>query len=234
MAKLIVGTMPIGNMEDMSIRMIRLIKESKFIIVEDEQFIRTKLQNFGIEIECPVFAIGNTDIGYYGHEAIQATKEKLNDGVDVLIISDEGCASLGEPTSVVISAIGKCGYDIETVPGPSVVSSSMVHISSQGHGLANNIAYITLSHHAKSLEAYIKFINNNPEIPTISVVNHQIVDSGLFDTIIDRTGDRDVMILTNMSIVGEEEVAFSTFEKIKQDRPYKPFTIVVMPKIDEQ
>lgn len=229
MAKLIAGTMPIGNMEDISIRMIRMLQEAKFIIVEDEKFVRSNLAQIGIEITCPVFAIGNTDIGYHGDEAVAITRDKLEEGVDVLIISDEGCPSLGEPTSVVISEIGKNGYEIETIPGPSVVSSAMVHISAHDKGNANNIAYVTLSYHDHNLTKYIDFIKKNLDIPTICVVNHQMVDSGLFDIVIEETGDRNIMILSNMSVVGEEKVIFSTFKNIKNDRPDRPFTVVVMP-----
>jgi 16S rRNA (cytidine1402-2'-O)-methyltransferase len=233
MAKLIAGSMPIGNMEDISIRMIRLIKESKFIIVEDEEFVKKNLAEIGVEIVCPVFAIGNTDIGYHGNEAVTITKQKLEEGIDVLVISDEGCPSLGEPTSTVISEIGKSGYQIETVPGPSIVSSAMVHISAHSKGFANNVAYVSLSFHDHNFNNYTDFVKKNIDIPTICVVNHQMVDAGIFDDVIEKTGDRNIMILSNMSVVGEEKVIFSTFENIKNDRPDRPFTVVVMPNYDQ-
>jgi 16S rRNA C1402 (ribose-2'-O) methylase RsmI len=228
MPKILVGSMPIGNSEDLSFRMKRLLVESKLLITESSKFISDKYPEIMKDRVFETCELGNADIGLNSEIAFEKSKKCLEDGHDVLIISDEGCPSLGEPTPKLIKDLHSAGYDIETIPGPSIITSSLIH--STAYSWTQNFAYMTLSWHNNNMDTYCDFLNKMPDITVISVLNHQLVDSGIMDRVLEECGNRLVLVVENMSIPDKEIATVINLSDLKELRPIYPFTIIVLPK----
>ncbi|MDD5290849.1 MAG: 16S rRNA (cytidine(1402)-2'-O)-methyltransferase [Patescibacteria group bacterium] len=117
----IVGT-PIGNLEDISLRALRILGEVDFILCEDTRVTKKLLEHY--KIKTPV-------ISYHQHSDFSKTDyilDLLGQGKDLALVSDAGTPGISDPGGKLIQAVtDKFGEDvkIESVPGPSAVTAAL-------------------------------------------------------------------------------------------------------------
>ncbi|MFA4834178.1 MAG: 16S rRNA (cytidine(1402)-2'-O)-methyltransferase [Patescibacteria group bacterium] len=117
----IVGT-PIGNLEDISLRALRILGEVDFILCEDTRVTKKLLEHY--KIKTPV-------ISYHQHSDFSKTDyilDLLGQGKDLALVSDAGTPGISDPGGKLIQAVSeKFGEDmkIESVPGPSAVTAAL-------------------------------------------------------------------------------------------------------------
>ena len=103
---------PIGNLEDMSPRAVRILREASLIAAEDTRHTGVLLKHF--EIKSP-------STSYFEHNKINKLDrilEALTDG-DVALVSDAGTPAINDPGYELVQAALASGYDVRPVPGPS-------------------------------------------------------------------------------------------------------------------
>lgn len=103
---------PIGNLEDMSPRAIRILREAKLIAAEDTRHTGKLLKHF--EIETPITS-------YFEHNKLDKLDfilDKLLTG-DVALVSDAGTPAINDPGYELVRAALASNYDVRPVPGPS-------------------------------------------------------------------------------------------------------------------
>ncbi|MEW6029424.1 MAG: 16S rRNA (cytidine(1402)-2'-O)-methyltransferase [Chloroflexota bacterium] len=103
---------PIGNLEDMSPRAVRVLRESILIAAEDTRHTGKLLKHF--EIETPLTS-------YFEHNKINKLDfilDKLSKG-DVALVSDAGTPAINDPGYELVRAALASGFDVRPVPGPS-------------------------------------------------------------------------------------------------------------------
>ncbi len=112
MATLFLVATPIGNLEDMSPRAVRILKEVQLIAAEDTRHSKKLLRHFEI----------NTRItSYYEHNQshkLEPILEALAQG-DVALISDAGMPGINDPGYLLVQAALAAGHQVSPVPGPS-------------------------------------------------------------------------------------------------------------------
>lgn len=113
----LVGT-PIGNMEDITFRAVRILKEVSLVAAEDTRRARILFARHGIQ----------TPLTSY-HEQGQGSKagaivRKLIDG-DVALISEAGMPSISDPGFGLVRAALAAGITVEAIPGPSAVTTAI-------------------------------------------------------------------------------------------------------------
>jgi 16S rRNA (cytidine1402-2'-O)-methyltransferase len=104
---------PIGNLEDMSPRAVRVLRESVLIAAEDTRHTGKLLKHF--EIPTPLTS-------YFEHNKLQKIDfilSKLLDGGDVAVVSDAGTPAINDPGYELVQAALAAGFDVRPVPGPS-------------------------------------------------------------------------------------------------------------------
>jgi 16S rRNA (cytidine1402-2'-O)-methyltransferase len=114
----IVGS-PIGNLEDVTLRALRVLKEVALIAAEDTRRARLLLARY--EIKTPLTS-------YHEHNKLSKLDyilEKLQDG-DVALVSDAGMPGLSDPGYVLIRAAIERGVPVEPIPGPSALVTALV------------------------------------------------------------------------------------------------------------
>lgn len=110
---------PLGNLEDMTLRAVRILKEVSLIAAEDTRHSRPLLAHFGIDR--PVTS-------YFDHvERERAPKlvERLRRGEDVALISDAGTPGIADPGYRLVRAAIDAGIRVVPIPGPSVVTAGL-------------------------------------------------------------------------------------------------------------
>ena len=110
---------PIGNLDDITIRAIEILKRSDFILCEDTRHSSKLLNNFNIKSRLIPYHKFNEKKSLY--KVIQY----LNEGKILSLISDAGTPVLSDPGNVIINECIKENHKVFTVPGPSAISSAV-------------------------------------------------------------------------------------------------------------
>jgi 16S rRNA (cytidine1402-2'-O)-methyltransferase len=113
----IVGT-PIGNLEDISMRAIRILGEVDFILCEDTRTSGVLLEHYNIK---------TPRISYHQHSddiKVDQIIKLLEQGKNLALITDAGTPGISDPGGVLVSNFGE-DIKIESVPGPSAVTAAL-------------------------------------------------------------------------------------------------------------
>ena len=104
---------PIGNLEDITLRALRILKEISLIAAEDTRLTRKLLTHYNISTSI---------VSYYEHNSfarIPKIIDHLNTGKDVAVVTDAGTPGISDPAYKLIRAAIEIGSRIEAIPGPS-------------------------------------------------------------------------------------------------------------------
>lgn len=115
----ICGT-PIGNLEDITARALRVLREVDLVAAEDTRRTRKLLAHYGI---------GTRMISYHEHNEFSRTPEILEileSGRDVALVSDAGMPGISDPGRYLIEHALSAGIPVAPVPGPSAVLAALV------------------------------------------------------------------------------------------------------------
>ena len=115
---------PVGNMEDMTFRAVRILKEVDLILAEDTRTSGILLKHFGIENRLMSHHKFNE------HETSAAVVERLKGGQDIALISDAGTPGISDPGFFLVREAAKAGIEVYTLPGatafvPALVTSGL-------------------------------------------------------------------------------------------------------------
>lgn len=124
MSKLYLVPTPIGNLEDMTFRAIRILKEVSFILAEDTRNSGKLLKHFGIENQ--MFSHHK----YNEHQSRQGVVNKILQGESVALISDAGTPAISDPGFLLVRECLENNIQVECLPGatafvPALVSSGL-------------------------------------------------------------------------------------------------------------
>lgn len=114
MGTLYVVSTPIGNLEDISLRALRLLREVALIAAEDTRHTRKLLNHFGIATPA---------ISYHQHSApsrIDDLLRELQRG-DVALVTDAGTPGISDPGGELVAAAAQAGYEVVAIPGASAL-----------------------------------------------------------------------------------------------------------------
>jgi len=110
---------PIGNLDDITLRALQILKNSDFILCEDTRHSSKLLNNFNIK---------NKLIPYHKFnekKSLNKIIQYLNEGKILSLISDAGTPVLSDPGNMIINECIKNDLKIFTVPGPSAISAAV-------------------------------------------------------------------------------------------------------------
>lgn len=117
---LYVVSTPIGNLEDITLRALRLLREVSLIAAEDTRHTRQLLNHF--EISTPAIA-------YHEHNKLTRLDyilEKLAAGENIALVSDAGTPCLSDPGYELVQACLEHGFNVEAAPGASAALVALV------------------------------------------------------------------------------------------------------------
>lgn len=117
---LYVVSTPIGNLEDITYRAVRILKDVNWIACEDTRTTRRLLEHYGIETRL---------VSYHEHNEASRTEDliaRLQQGETGALVSDAGTPLLSDPGYRVVHAAVQAQIRIEALPGPSAVLAGLV------------------------------------------------------------------------------------------------------------
>ena len=115
---------PVGNLEDMTFRAVRVLKEADLILAEDTRTSAVLLQHFDIRGKLMSHHKFNE------HQTVALVKERLAAGAKVALVSDAGTPGISDPGFLLARACAGEGIEVQTLPGataciPAIVSSGL-------------------------------------------------------------------------------------------------------------
>jgi len=147
---------PIGNLEDITLRALRVLKEVDYILCEDTRVTGNLLKHYSIE----------TKLKRYDAHASERVHERvledLKEGKHIALVSDAGTPGVSDPGVLLVSRTREAGARIEVIPGPSAVTAAFSISGLTG----NNFMFLGFVPHKKGRETFFKSIATY-EIPVI-------------------------------------------------------------------
>src|SRR5436190_11112110 len=119
-ASLFVVATPIGNLDDITLRALNVLKTVSLIAAEDTRRTGTLLRHFGITTPTTSFHEHNE------RQKLPHLLEKLAAGQDVALVSDAGTPVVADPGQRLIAAAVEQGVIVVPIPGPSAVMAALV------------------------------------------------------------------------------------------------------------
>ncbi|MBX8946972.1 MULTISPECIES: 16S rRNA (cytidine(1402)-2'-O)-methyltransferase [Lysinibacillus] len=115
----LVGT-PIGNLEDMSVRALRILKEADIIAAEDTRNTK-KLCNY-FEIETPLISYHEHNLAVGGEKLLTL----LQEGKTIALVSDAGLPCISDPGADIVEKAIAQNFSVVPVPGPNAAISALI------------------------------------------------------------------------------------------------------------
>lgn len=110
---------PIGNLEDITLRALRILKEVDYIAAEDTRHTKKLLNHFGI---------GTKLISYYREQELQRAEQLisfLENGQNIALVTDAGTPCISDPGAVIVEKARQKQLKAVPVPGPSALTAAL-------------------------------------------------------------------------------------------------------------
>jgi 16S rRNA (cytidine1402-2'-O)-methyltransferase len=121
MAKLYIVPTPIGNLEDITLRALRILKEVDVIYAEDTRTSGNLLRHY--EIDKKLFAYHQ----FNEHKTVELIVEHIASGINAALISDAGTPGISDPGFLLVRECISRGIDVECLPGATAFVPALVN-----------------------------------------------------------------------------------------------------------
>lgn len=111
---------PVGNLEDISMRALRILKEADLIACEDTRHTAKLLTHYGIRTPCRSYHKFNEE------SRAQQLIELLREGKNIALVSDSGTPVISDPGYEIVSACRREGIQVVPIPGPSAAIAALI------------------------------------------------------------------------------------------------------------
>jgi 16S rRNA (cytidine1402-2'-O)-methyltransferase len=166
--KFYVVATPIGNLEDITLRALRILKEVDIVLCEDTRTTRVLLNKYEISTRCE---------SYHSHSKdakVDKIKEWLQDGKNLALVSDAGTPCVSDPGVALVSEIRKDLPEVEVLAVPG--ASALTALISIAGVYADKFTFHGFVPHKKGRQTLLKEIANSKN--TVDVVyesSHRIL-----------------------------------------------------------
>jgi 16S rRNA (cytidine1402-2'-O)-methyltransferase len=152
MSKLYLVPTPIGNLEDITLRSIRILKEVDLILAEDTRNSAKLLKYYQVETRMQSFHQHNE------HRVLPEIISKIAAGLKVALISDAGTPGISDPGFMLVRECNRNGIGVECLPGATAFVPALVN-----SGLASDKFFFEgFLPHKKGRKSRLEFLSQNP------------------------------------------------------------------------
>lgn len=210
MGKLIVIPTPIGNLEDITLRAIRMLSEVDLIYAEDTRVTKKLLNHLDIQKQVFAFHAHNE------HKALEGAIQRIETSNSIAIVSDAGTPGISDPGFLLIRECIERGIEVDCLPGPAAVIPAIV-----GSGFpCDRFVFEGFLPHKKGRQTRFLAIEQEARTTVLYESPHRLVKC--LSQIVEFMGaERKVCVARELTKMHEEFVR-GTAEEVKQHFDNKP------------
>lgn len=185
---------PIGNLEDITLRAVRVLKEVDLILCEDTRVTAKLLQKYGIK---------TPTLSYHSHSKLSKVEkifEMLESGKNVALVSDAGTPAISDPGVLLVSQIRERAPNVKIVPIPG--SSAVVSALSVSGFPASDFLFLGFLPHKKGRETLFKEIAESKRTVVFYESPHRIMKT--LASLDKALGKRKIAIARELTKIYEE------------------------------
>ncbi|WP_286907564.1 16S rRNA (cytidine(1402)-2'-O)-methyltransferase [Clostridium sp. UBA1652] len=226
MSKLYIVPTPIGNLKDITIRALDVLKECNVIAAEDTRQTIKLLNHFNIKKQL---------ISYHQHNELTKSEEIINrvkGGEIVALVSDAGSPGISDPGSVIIKRCIEEEVEFEVLPGATAIITALVN---SGLDTTKFTFRGFVPRENKERRVLISEIKNHKETLVFYEAPHRIKDTLSF--LHEELGDRKVAICRELTKLHEQIVRgliSEVIEHFNTNNPRGEFVVVIEGKSQEE
>lgn len=218
MSTLYLVATPIGNLEDITLRALRILKQVSLVAAEDTRTARNLLTHF--DISTPVTS-------YFEHNKIEKLETILDalDQGDVAVISEAGMPGLSDPGYELVRAALARGFRVEPIPGPSALTTALV---ASGLPTDQFVFLGFLPRQPSARRKALKAIAGEPRTLVAYEAPHRIEET--LGDIAAILGDRHICVARELTKLHEEYIRGSVtaaHEHFQAQTPRGEFTLII-------
>lgn len=193
MSKLTLIPTPIGNLEDITLRSIRLIKEVDLLLAEDTRQTGKLLHHLGIDKKMMAYHQVNE------HKITPSLIQRLQNGESIGLVSDAGTPGISDPGFLLLRECIKNNIPVECLPGPTAVIPALV-----ASGFPCEKFYFEgFLPHKKGKQTRLKFLSNLECTSIFYESPHRLVKT--LEMMLEIFGpDREIVVVREISKMFEE------------------------------
>jgi len=148
---------PIGNLEDITLRALRILQEVQLILAEDTRTSKQLLKKFEIETPLRSYHIHNE------HKVLKSILEDLKSGTIMALVSDAGTPAISDPGYLLVRECIREGIEVNCLPGATALIPALVN---SGYS-SDRFHYEGFLPHKKGRQTRLKYLC---ELPTTFVL----------------------------------------------------------------
>lgn len=219
----IVGT-PIGNLEDISFRAVRILKEVDYIFAEDTRVTRKLLKHYEIE---------NTIYQYHEHNKKHQISNIINllgQEKNIALVTDAGMPCISDPGYELVDEAINNGFKVVTIPGPSSILSAA---SISGYSM-RRIAYEGFLPKKKGRQTLFNQLRDEKR-PIIILESPNRLLKTLKD-IYEYLGNREMIIARELTKIYEQVIRGKVSDLINlvENKPLKGEIVLIIKGLEEK
>jgi len=210
---------PIGNMEDITIRALKVLSEVDLILCEDTRKTKRLLSHHKIRNKVTSFHSYNEDLK--ANEILSLIKE----GKNIALVSDSGTPCISDPGITLVRSAQKQGLKVYPIPGPSALAASV----SVSGASSNKVLFFGFLPKIKSRRIKEFLLIKNLNLTTVIYESPKRVRKTLTD-ISNFIPGRDVFVIREMTKLYEESFLGSPKEVLQRlplDAPKGEFCVII-------
>jgi len=225
MSDLYLVATPIGNLEDMSFRAVRILKEVPLIAAEDTFTSSKLLKNY--KIDTPLTS-------YHDHNKAAKTEVLINhlNEADLALVSDAGTPAINDPGFILVQAALAAGHRVVPVPGPS---APIAALSAAGLPTDNFLYLGYLPRKKKARQDLLNIVKDLPWTLIFLETPHRLLSA--LEDCLSILGDRQIAVARELTKLHEEIQRGSinqVWEYYSEKKPKGEITLVIAGRKKEQ
>ena len=209
---------PIGNLEDVTLRALRVLREVSLIAAEDTRRTARLLQHYSIPTP-------TTSLHEHNERArTPGLIRRLQEGDSLALVTDAGTPVLSDPGALLVTAAHEAGIRVEPVPGPSAV---MAALSASGLHLSDGFLFAGFApFRSVARKAFLERVSGENRPVVLFEAPHRV--RALLADMLAVLGDRRITIARELTKVHEELVItpISSYLTVLKE-PVGEYTIVI-------
>jgi 16S rRNA (cytidine1402-2'-O)-methyltransferase len=223
-ATLFVVATPIGNLEDITLRALRVLKEAASVAAEDTRRTAKLLRHY--QIATPLWSL------HEHNERVRVDRvlSDLRNNRSIALVADAGTPSIADPGSLIVRAVREAGLRVEPIPGPSAVTTAM-----SAAGL-DAVEFVFLGFPPATGRVRHRFLSRINDLRDFSIVLFEAPHRmrGLLRDLLHILGEQQIIIFRELTKIYESAFVGTTKEAAERLSEFRgEFVLILPPRNDE-